>query len=46
MSAPAKMIKIAFLQNYNVSTAEMLMPASEVSEQLSTASKEAAARAT
>ena len=37
----SKMIKIAFLQNYNVSTAEMLMPASEVSEQLSTASKEA-----
>ena len=37
----SKMIKIAFLQNYNVSTAEMLMPASEVSEQLSTASQEA-----
>ena len=37
----SKMIKIAFLQNYNVSTAEMLMPASEVSEQLSTASNEA-----
>ena len=31
------MIRIVFLQNYNVSTAEMLMPASEVSEQLSTA---------
>ena len=37
----SQMIKIAFLENYNVSTAEMLMPASEVSEQLSTASKEA-----
>ena len=37
----SKMIRIVFLQNYNVSTAEMLMPASEVSEQLSTASKEA-----
>ena len=36
-----KMIRVAFLQNYNVSTAEVLMPASELSEQLSTASKEA-----
>ncbi len=37
----SKMIQIAFLENYDVSTAEMLMPAAEVSEQLSTASKEA-----
>ena len=35
------MIQVAFLENYDVSTAEMLMPATEVSEQLSTASKEA-----
>ena len=39
----SKMIQIVFLQNYNVSTAEMLMPASEVSEQLSTASRRPAA---
>jgi starch phosphorylase len=37
----SKLIRIGFLENYDVSTAEMLMPAAEVSEQLSTASKEA-----